>query len=77
MAKDDFKGYAKRFSKAGDIVRETISEHACPECGDGTKGMYTQQWRTSDEPNRTVYHIFGQCPKGHKIERYGFGEAVA
>jgi hypothetical protein len=76
MAKDEFKGYARRFDKAGDIVKELIGEHACPECGDGTRGLYTQQWRKGDVPKRTLYHIFGKCPKGHQLERYGYGEAV-
>jgi predicted RNA-binding Zn-ribbon protein involved in translation (DUF1610 family) len=73
MAKDDFKGYAARFAKAGDIVRETITESACPECG--VRGMYTRQWR-SDGKKQTVYHIRGTCPNGHEVERYGHG-AVA
>jgi DNA-directed RNA polymerase subunit M/transcription elongation factor TFIIS len=75
-SKTDFKGYKQRFEKGGDLVKEQISEHACPDCGDGTRGIYTQQWRSGGEGDRTLYHIEGQCPKGHTVDRYGFGEAV-
>ena len=71
---DEFKGSRARFDKGGDIVKELISEHACPEGPE--RMLVTQQWRKGDEPDRTLYHIFGKCPKGHEIDRYGFGEAV-
>jgi len=70
---DEFKGYKRRFEKGGDIVRETISEHACPEGPE--RMLITQQWRSDGGP-RTLFHIFGKCPQGHEIDRYGFGEAV-
>jgi hypothetical protein len=73
MAKGDFKGYEQRFKKAGDLVRETITESACPTCGE--RGMYTRQWRSDGKG--TLFHFEGKCSNGHKLERYGYGEAVA
>jgi hypothetical protein len=73
MAKDDFKGYAQRFKKAGDLKRETATMSACPECGE--RGLYIQQWRSDGKG--TIYRIEGKCPRGHELERYGYGEAVA
>jgi len=70
---DDFKGYAARFEKAGKLVRENVTMSACPECGE--RGLYTQQWKKDGKG--TAYHIFGKCPNGHELERYGHGEAVA
>jgi predicted phage-related endonuclease len=78
MAKTDdaHRGYRARF-KSGKVVRETITESLCLECGDGTKGLYTRTWVESDVPDRTLYHIEGTCTKGHDVDRYGYGEAVA
>lgn len=74
MPKDEFRGYAKRFEKGGETLRDVTSEHVCDECGDGTLGLYRRVWRKGDRPGVTLYAIVGQCPKGHKVERYGYGE---
>ena len=34
-------------------------------------------WRHEKGAKGTVYHIQGLCPKGHALERFGYGEAVA
>jgi hypothetical protein len=73
MAKDDHKGYRERFEKAGKVLRDVITESVCPECG--TKGLYRRVWRKGDRKGVTLYAMVGECPKGHKIERYGYGEA--
>ena len=74
MAKDDFGGYQTRFDKAGKTVREVTSFSACPECGIPMEVKRT--WRR-DKGDRDLYAITGLCPNGHKVERYGYGEAVA
>ena len=73
MAKDDFRGYRAAFEKAGKTVREVTTFSACPECGIPME--VTRTWR--NQKQGTAYRIQGLCPKGHKVERYGFGEAVA
>ena len=75
MAKDDFKGYQHRFDKAGKVVREITTFSACPECGIPMEVKRT--WRKEQGKDGTAYHIEGICPKGHKVERFGYGEAVA
>ncbi len=84
MAKDDtaFRGYRARM-KGQKVLRETTSEHRCPQCeaegaryedGSPVTGLYTQVWVESDVKNRTLYSIEGSCPRGHDVQRYGYGE---
>lgn len=84
-SKTDFKGYAEKFEKGGAILRDVTKEANCTSsvsggrivtqgCDDGTKGLYRQVWRKGEFKDRALYAIVGQCPKGHKVERYGFGE---
>jgi len=76
MAKDEFGGYAARFEKAGKTVRELTTFSACPECGMPME--VTRTWRNQPGKDKgSAYRIQGMCPKGHAIERYGHGEAVA
>ena len=75
MAKDDFKGCRVRFDKAAQTVREITTFSACPECGMPMECQRT--YRHEKGAKATLYRITGLCPKGHKIARYGYGEAVA
>lgn len=68
----DFRGYQVRFEKAGKTTREVTTFSACPECGMPME--VTQTWRRGKK-NRNMYKAAGICPKGHQIERYGYGEA--
>ena len=68
----EFKGYRAAFNKAGQTLKEVTSFSACPECGMPME--VKQSWRKGLEAGRTTYQIQGLCPKGHQIERYGFGE---
>lgn len=88
MPKDDHRGYAARFEKGGTVLRDVTREANCTSafaggqrvfegCDDGTKGLYRQVWRKGDRKGVTLYAIVGECPKGHKVERYGYGEAPA
>ena len=61
MAKDDFKGYADRFDKAGKVVREIATFSACPECGMPME--VTRTWRHEKGAKGTVYHP-GPVPEG-------------
>jgi hypothetical protein len=70
----DFRGYRARFGKAGKVLKETTAEHRCPECDDGTRGLYTRVWTESDVKDRALFHIEGTCPRGHDVNRYGYGE---
>ncbi len=75
MAKDEFNGFQDRFDKAGKAVREITTFSACPECGMPMETKRT--WRHDKGAKGTLFSIEGLCPKGHKVERYGHGEAVA
>ena len=69
----EFRGYRARFK--GDILKETLSEHACGTCGART--MYLRQWRAGDRPGVAMFHIEGTCENGHEVDRYGYGEVPA
>jgi hypothetical protein len=86
--KTEFRGYADRFEKGGETLLDFTKEALCQSqiaggqvvtegCDDGTKGLYRQVWRKGDVKGRALYAIIGGCPKGHKVERYGYGEIPA
>lgn len=67
-----YRGYDERFEKAGKTMREVTTFSACPECGIPME--VTRTWRRGKK-RQNVYRAQGICPKGHKLERYGYGEA--
>jgi hypothetical protein len=60
-----FERSRKRFDAAAKgRVRVVTKTSLCPTCGE--VATYDHEFAEGG-----AYHMIGECPKGHKVERYG------